>query len=471
MDRLRIATFNLLHGQPLARDGAPLPFPPDPADPAAAAAGLAEAVASLDADVLALQEVDRHQPRSGLVDQAAVAAEAMGAADWRFAAALHGRPAPVSGWVRDPSATGFRVYGPGQAGSGGDLPSYGTALLTRLPVHHWRARRFPPAPFGLPLRVAGRRGLTRVPDEPRAALAAVLEGRRGPFTVVAAHLSFVPGWNVAQLAGIRRWISDLPAPYLLLGDFNLVGAVPRTVLGGAAVVDGVAVAAPRLRRRRPAPAGAQAPAARRSAGAPGPTTAPAPAPVPAPLPVPVPVPAPGAASPRTARLRGAGGPEGQRGLRRLRVLYGQRAPRGGAAGEPRGAHGPHGTPDAAGARPAGGGPGAVLEGVPAALRGLPAQGGVPVQGGPGGPREARRAGLRRVSRERFRRRRAARSRARERLQGWRDLARTPTYPSHRPAVQFDHVLAVGVLPASVGAAESPRTPISDHRPLVVEVDL
>ncbi|MBC3842636.1 hypothetical protein GXW82_28045 [Streptacidiphilus sp. 4-A2] len=235
VSQLRIATFNLLHGQPLGPDGDPIPTPAT-ADPAAP---LAEAIAALDADVLALQEVDRYQHRSGLVDQAAVAAKAMAATDWRFAAALHGRPAPVAGWIPDPGGHGMRVYGPDETGSCTDLPAYGTALITRLPVRQWRARRFPPAPFGLPLRVAGRRGLTPVPDEPRAAVAAVLEGPNGQFTVVAAHLSFVPGWNMGQLAGIRRWIADLPAPYLLLGDFNLVGAVPRTVLGGAAVVDGL----------------------------------------------------------------------------------------------------------------------------------------------------------------------------------------------------------------------------------------
>ncbi|MCG6499084.1 endonuclease/exonuclease/phosphatase family protein [Kitasatospora sp. A2-31] len=325
MSQLRIATFNLLHGQPLAPDGGPRPFPADPDAP------LAEAVAALDADVLALQEVDRYQARSGGTDQTAAAAKAMGAADWRFAAALHGRPAPVAGWLPDPAAPpGIQVYGPGEVGDHAP-PSYGTALLTRLPVRHWRARRFAPAPFGLPLRVAGRRGLTPVPDEPRAALAAVLEGGRGPFTVVAAHLSFVPGWNMAQLAAIRRWIADLPRPYLVLGDFNLVGAVPRTVLGGAAALE------------RTAP---------------------------------------------RARVR----------VRELR--------------------------------------------------------------------EARRA---RPALVEPRRRRVREPRAR--LQGWQDLARTPTYPSHRPAVQFDHVLAVGVPRAAVGPAAAPRTAVSDHRPLVVRVSL
>ncbi|WP_377269506.1 endonuclease/exonuclease/phosphatase family protein [Peterkaempfera sp. SMS 1(5)a] len=386
MSQLRIATFNLLHGQPLAADGALLPFPPEPTDPTAAAALLAEAVAALDADVLALQEVDRYQPRSGLVDQAAVAARAMGAADWRFAAALHGRPAPVSGWLRDTSAAGFRVYGPAEADSAAEPPSYGTALLTRLPVRHWRARRFPPAPFGLPLRVAGRRGLTQVPDEPRAALAAVLEGDRGPFTAVATHLSFVPGWNVAQLAGIRRWIADLPRPYLLLGDFNLVGAVPRTVLGGAAVVDGV-TRAPRRGRRRTAQAAAPL---RETAAALGQGPA------------------------RPVGPGSADGPaDGDLGATRVRSSRRR-------------------------------------------LRDL---------------REARRTRLDRAGRDRPRIRRSPRRQAREGLQGWRDLARTPTYPSHRPTVQFDHVLAVGLRPVAVGAALTPRTPISDHRPLLVHVDL
>jgi endonuclease/exonuclease/phosphatase family metal-dependent hydrolase len=336
VSQLRIATFNLLHGQPLGPDGTPLPLPRDPAAP------LAEAIAALDADVLAMQEVDRYQERSGLVDQAAVAAKALGADDWRFAAALHGRPAPSAGWIHNPDVPEMRVYGPDEAGVDTELPCYGTALITRLPVQHWRSRRFAPAPFGLPLRVAGRRGLIPVPDEPRAALAAVLEGSNGPFTVVATHLSFVPGWNMGQLAGIRRWIADLPAPYLLLGDFNLIGPVPRTVLGGAALVDGI-------------------------------------------------------------------GPERWRSL-------------------------PHG-------------------------------------------REARaeRRAVRRRNRRgvhlRPRPRPAAALPQRALLQGWRDLARTPTYPAHRPSVQFDHVLAVGVPRRAVLSSGTPELGVSDHRPLVVEVDL
>ncbi|MET7684805.1 endonuclease/exonuclease/phosphatase family protein [Streptomyces sp. NPDC005423] len=225
--RVRCATFNVLHGRRIQGDGRPAPGPADAALP------LAEAVASLDADVIALQEVDRLLERSGSLDQAAVAAAAAGADQWRYASALHCRSVPGGGWVRDPAEPGLRVYGPLDTVPQGQVPSHGVALLTRLPVREWRALRLSPAPFGLPLRVAGRRAPVLARDQPRAALAAVLEGRRGPFTAVALHLSFVPGWSVGQLLAVRRWIAALPAPHVLLGDFNLIGAIPRLTLNTA----------------------------------------------------------------------------------------------------------------------------------------------------------------------------------------------------------------------------------------------
>lgn len=225
---MRLATFNVLHGLPI-RDGGPAPFPGG----AAAGEPLARAVASLDADVLALQELDRFQERSGRVDQAAAAAAASGARDWRYASAVHGRSVPGTGWVPDPAVPGMRVSGPEDADRGEGPPSHGIALATRLPVREWRARRLSPSPVGMPLRVPGLAGLRMMADQPRCALAAVLEGARGPFTVVAVHLSFVPGWNVGQLTAVRRWIAGLPRPHLLLGDLNLVGPVPSLTLGGS----------------------------------------------------------------------------------------------------------------------------------------------------------------------------------------------------------------------------------------------
>ncbi|NDL59127.1 endonuclease/exonuclease/phosphatase family protein [Phytoactinopolyspora mesophila] len=201
---MRFGTYNLLNGLIITsgtvREGT-----------------LAAAVSSLEADVLALQEVDYDQRRSGETNQAAIAAEAAGADWWRFAPALTGDPAgrwePADPLVQP------------------DGPAYGVALLSRLPVLTWSARWFPASPVRVPLQVPGRRGLVPVKDHPRVALAAIAIGPAGPFTVAAAHLSFVPGWNIRQLRTITRWLSAMPAPQILLGDFNLPGRVPHLVTG------------------------------------------------------------------------------------------------------------------------------------------------------------------------------------------------------------------------------------------------
>jgi endonuclease/exonuclease/phosphatase (EEP) superfamily protein YafD len=48
------------------------------------------------------------------------------------------------------------------------------------------------------------------------------------------------------------------------------------------------------------------------------------------------------------------------------------------------------------------------------------------------------------------------------------LARLPTFPADRPALQIDHVLASGPLPEPVAVA-GPRLDLSDHRALVVDL--
>ncbi|MFD0256850.1 endonuclease/exonuclease/phosphatase family protein [Kitasatospora indigofera] len=240
---LRLATFNVLHGRRIPDEGRPsatadtdTATASDGATDVATVQPLVDAIASLDADVVALQELDRLQERSGRVDQARAIAEATGAADWRYASAFHARSVPGRRWVTDRSEPGLRVYGPRGAGHDGTVPSHGIALLSRLPVLDWRARRFAAPPVALPLRVAGRAGLTVIRDHPRAALAAVLEGRRGPFTAVALHLSYVPGVNVRQLLAVHGWIAFLPRPHVLLGDFNLFGAIPAATLGAAGLL-------------------------------------------------------------------------------------------------------------------------------------------------------------------------------------------------------------------------------------------
>ncbi len=205
---LRLATFNLLHGIAL-RDGS------------TSVDTLRESAKSLDADIVGLQEVDRLQERTGLVDQTEVVADALDAGWWRFAAAIQGTPGTEVPWT---AAT--------DEAHEGTEPTYGIGLVSRIPVAEWHVRRWAAAPFSLPLLAPGGRGWMRVPDEPRLALAAVIEPASGQrFTVVTAHLSFVPGWNGYQLRDLTQWVKALPAPWFLVGDLNLPGPLPRLLSG------------------------------------------------------------------------------------------------------------------------------------------------------------------------------------------------------------------------------------------------
>ena len=68
-------------------------------------------------------------------------------------------------------------------------------------------------------------------DEPRVAVAAVLDGPRGHLTVAATHLSFVPGWNAVQLRRLVRSLAGTPEPLLLLGDLNLQRRAAQAISG------------------------------------------------------------------------------------------------------------------------------------------------------------------------------------------------------------------------------------------------
>jgi endonuclease/exonuclease/phosphatase family metal-dependent hydrolase len=191
---VRIATFNILHGRSLD-------------DGQVDVDRLATAVKSLDADVLGLQEVDRDQPRSLGADLTAVAAEAMGAVDHQFVAALAGTPGGT--WM---AATGEEQ--PGSA-------TYGIALLSRYPVVSWRVVRLPSLRTSVPMWFTGSRRPTWVRDEPRVAVAAVLDGPFGEFTVCTTHLSFIPGWSALQLSRLVRSLTGTREPLVLTGDLNM----------------------------------------------------------------------------------------------------------------------------------------------------------------------------------------------------------------------------------------------------------
>ena len=204
---MRLATFNVMHGR-------------SPSDGVADLSRLREAVAALGADVLGLQEVDRGQPRSNGHDLTAEAAAAMGG-EGRFAPAMMGTPGE-----RWRPADGDGAAAPS------DEPAYGIALISRLPVRRWAVARLPSIPVRAPVLVTGpTRRVVWLPDEPRVLLAAVLDTPGGPLTVATTHLSFVPGWNGAQLRLAVRALRSLPAPRVLLGDLNLPGPLPRWLTG------------------------------------------------------------------------------------------------------------------------------------------------------------------------------------------------------------------------------------------------
>ena len=198
---MRLGTWNLLHGMELA------------SGQAANAERLSRAASTLDCDILAIQEVDQHQPRSHSLDQTAVIASALGAEHFNFAASVAGTPG--ESW--QPHHESW------------DGPRYGVGLISRLPVKRWHQLPLAPARLGLPLLLPTPKGprIAYVPDEPRVAIAAELEA----MTVACVHLSFVPGRNVRQLRQVVRWLDELPGPRVLLGDFNLPGGIPARVSG------------------------------------------------------------------------------------------------------------------------------------------------------------------------------------------------------------------------------------------------
>jgi endonuclease/exonuclease/phosphatase family metal-dependent hydrolase len=206
---MRIATFNILSGR-------------SPGDDRVDEQRFAESVKRLDADLLGLQEVDRNQPRSQHADLTAIAAEAMGAVEHRFVAALHGTPAV---WT---ASTGEEQP---------DAAAYGVAFLSRYPVTGWQVVRLPPAPGRVPHRWHGQLLPDWVRDEPRVGVVADVDTPRGPLRVVTTHLSFLRIWNLRQLRVLMRGVTSPGGtraeggPTVLMGDLNMGRRTAERVTG------------------------------------------------------------------------------------------------------------------------------------------------------------------------------------------------------------------------------------------------
>jgi endonuclease/exonuclease/phosphatase family metal-dependent hydrolase len=214
MADLRVVSYNLLHGIDLAAGGV--------VDVGRAA----RVLAALDADVVALQEVDRGQDRSGGVDQVAELAEALGMTGV-FCPALLG--SPDSAWRPALTDDGGAAYGVGllvrqrlvgtrhvvlPGGGAGTRRSRLSTTSTRPPGR---------------LRWARELGWDR---EPRVALIATVGDGTQQLTVIVTHLSYLPVRAVRQLR-VLAGIATGNGPRLVIGDLNLPAWAVRFAMPSA----------------------------------------------------------------------------------------------------------------------------------------------------------------------------------------------------------------------------------------------
>jgi endonuclease/exonuclease/phosphatase family metal-dependent hydrolase len=171
---VRLVTFNTHHG--VGDDGRhDLPR-------------LARLLADAEADLICLQEVDRHfDERSEFVDQALLLASAL---DLQLAWSPSIDEAPASGRT--------------------ERRQYGNALLSRLPVRSSEVHRLPGA------------------GEPRSALRARVELDDGELWVTTTHLSSrSPADRAAQAAELVALRAEQDGPAVLVGDLNADASAPE----------------------------------------------------------------------------------------------------------------------------------------------------------------------------------------------------------------------------------------------------
>ena len=147
---------------------------------------LATVLAAADADVICLQEVDRHfGPRSENVDQALLLARAL---DMQMA----------WGPAVDEPRPGDKPRG-----------EYGNALLSRLPILVSDVHRLPGA------------------GEPRSALRTMIELDGGALWVTTTHLSRKSGDRAAQVAALTDLQTGPMETGVVVGDFNAPPDAPE----------------------------------------------------------------------------------------------------------------------------------------------------------------------------------------------------------------------------------------------------
>lgn len=197
-----VTSWNLLHGMAIP-----------PTSNSNFHSALVQLHDAIDFDVIALQEVDVQQSRSGNGNQVKEVAELIGAQHWAFAPSMYGTPGEKWHGVKEDIVFDNQSSLPNDA-------MYGIGIVSKVPVKRWHRINLGKAPLGMPLLVAGekRPQMIYVSDEPRSALVAELENG---ISVTTTHLSFVPIKNVLQLRKISKWVEQLPGIHIMTGDFNL----------------------------------------------------------------------------------------------------------------------------------------------------------------------------------------------------------------------------------------------------------
>lgn len=231
---MRVLSLNLQHGLPGAGagDGSAATASLAKADirsPKAARTvmeALAEQIAELAPDVIALQEVDLGQPRSGRLDQSAFLARALGMSFHRFAASYAGS---VAGLRRRPlraemAAARHDPLGILRAAVGARPIGYGNALLSRHPVELWADARLGRGPSTWVRRgpAWNPRSYKLFTASNRVMVAAVITLPDGTcLNAASTHLATRGQTAAKQLAAAWRTLSQWPGPHLLIGDYNL----------------------------------------------------------------------------------------------------------------------------------------------------------------------------------------------------------------------------------------------------------
>jgi endonuclease/exonuclease/phosphatase family metal-dependent hydrolase len=206
MPLLRVATANVLHGVVLSSGSVDLD-------------AHARALAALEADVIAVQEVDRGLSRSGAVDQVAALADRLGC-HGVFAPALFGDPDEA-----------WRASGAEDLGG----PAYGLGLLSRHPLGDVARLVLPGGGDGR--RGTARQAPTRRPPspgwdrEPRVALSAAIRVGGVRIRVATTHLSYLPWRGMRQLARMLRDMRGEGGFEVIAGDLNLPVLLVRAVAG------------------------------------------------------------------------------------------------------------------------------------------------------------------------------------------------------------------------------------------------